>query len=116
VERGSDKHGPRLDEGLKHDTRSVVQGAPVEARADEARSQEDAGDGERTWINDRAELARHLDPSVFPAAPGDLLTNAEENSAPEWVLDALGQLGHGQTFQTTEEVWEALGGVREQRS
>jgi hypothetical protein len=116
VERGSDKHSPRLDEGLKHDTRSVVQGSPVEARAEEARSQEDAGDGERTWINDRAELARHLDPSVYPATKDALLADAEKNSAPEWIFDALGQLPDGQSFQTNEEVWEALGGVREQRS
>jgi hypothetical protein len=32
AERGSDKHGPRLDEDLHDDTRSPEQGAPVEAR------------------------------------------------------------------------------------
>jgi len=26
--RGSDKHSPRIDENLEHDTRSMTQGAP----------------------------------------------------------------------------------------
>jgi len=36
AERGSDKHGPRLDDDLHDDTRSLEQGAPVEARVEEA--------------------------------------------------------------------------------
>ncbi|MGH9223865.1 MAG: DUF2795 domain-containing protein [Acidimicrobiales bacterium] len=115
MEPRSDKHGPRLDEGLKHDTRSVVQGAPVEARAEEVREQEGGGEPGPAWFNNRAELARHLDPSVFPAAQRDLLADATQNGAPDWVVDGLGGLPGDRTFRTTEEVWEALGGVRERR-
>jgi hypothetical protein len=32
MERGSDKHSPRLDDDLYDDTRSLEQGAPVEHR------------------------------------------------------------------------------------
>ena len=48
VERGSDRHGPRLDEELQRETRSLEQGAPVEARVEEAREQEGPADGEPT--------------------------------------------------------------------
>jgi hypothetical protein len=44
VERGSDKHGPRLDDQMEHDVRPLLQGAPVEARATEAREQEGPGE------------------------------------------------------------------------
>src|SRR5438270_13264847 len=40
MERSSDKHAPRVDDELKHELRSIVQGSPVEARADEAPEQE----------------------------------------------------------------------------
>lgn len=134
MERGSDKHGPRLDEGLKSDTRSLVQGSPVEARADEGREQEGPGEGDPTpdsrlvggrvqydgvrptdeEFEARAELARHLQPSVFPARPARLLESAEEQHAPQWILDALHALPDD-SYPTVEAVWQALGGSREQR-
>ncbi len=48
MERGSDKHTPRLDDELDHETRSMTQGSPIEARADEERMKEPAGDDEPT--------------------------------------------------------------------
>ena len=135
MERGSDKHGSRLDEALAHDTQSIVQGAGGEARADEGREQECPGDGEPTpdarlaggrlagdgsrptddELEARSELARHLDPSVFPADAGALVANADGNHAPAWVLEALRALPDGQ-YPTTESVWEALGGSVERRA
>jgi hypothetical protein len=127
-----------LDEGLKKDTRSIVQGSPVESRAEEAREQEGPGDGEPTpdarlngdranrdrgengdhptldEVEDRAELARHLAPSVFPAHPDALVETARRNNAPAWVQARLASLPD-RVFDTTEQVWEALGGPRERR-
>jgi hypothetical protein len=134
MDRASDKHGPRLDENLKSDTRSVVRGAPVEARAAEAREQEGPAEGEPTpdarltggrvppnashptddELEARAEIARHLDPSTFPADRQALLASAEANQAPAWIRDLLRRLPE-QTYPTTEAVWEALGGTAEQR-
>lgn len=134
MERGSDKHAPRLDENLKHDTRPLERGAPVEARANEWREQEGPADGEPTpdsrvvggrahanenqptdeEIEARSELARHLDPSVFPADKAALLASAEGNFAPAWILDMLRGLPEGD-YPTNEAVWEALGGSVEQR-
>jgi hypothetical protein len=127
-----------LDEGLKHDTRSIVQGSPVESRAEEAREQEGPGDGEPTpdarltgdradrargengdqptldEVEDRAELARHLDRSVFPARPLALVESARRHHAPAWIEARLASLPD-RVFDTTEQVWEALGGARERR-
>jgi hypothetical protein len=46
MDRGSDKHGPRLDEEIKHDTRGMTQGAPVDPRVEDFRKQEELEDAE----------------------------------------------------------------------
>ena len=56
MERGSDKHSPRVDDEMDHETRSMTQGSPIEARSDEARKKEPEADGEPTpgeIINDQ---------------------------------------------------------------
>ena len=130
--RGSDKHSPRIDDGLAHDTRPLTQGAPMEARADEARQQEGAADGEPTTdalltgdihpadgagddvlshdeVEARSRMAAYLRPSIWPADREGLRRCAEELNAPPEVLEQLGRLPDG-TFSHTEAVWEALGG------
>ena len=136
MERGSDKHSPRIDDGLAQDTRPLTQGAPMESRADEARQQEGAGDGEPTTdalltgelhgeesqdalldhdeTEARSRLAAHLRPSIWPADREALLTCAQETHAPAEVIDQLRQLPDG-TYTHTEAVWEALGGRVESR-
>src|SRR4051795_2988113 len=126
--RGSDKHSPRIDDSLEHDTRPLTQGAPMEARADEARLQEGAGDDEPTTdalltgdlhpeqaneslldhdeAEERSRLAASLRPSVFPADREALLQCAEElNAAPD-ILDKRSRLPDG-TFPHPESVWVA---------
>jgi len=129
--RGSDKHSPRIDENLAHDTRSFTQGAPVEARADEARQQEGAADGEPTTdallngelhpeqrsadgldheeLEARSRLAAYLRPSIWPANREGVVACAQEMNAPADVVDRLSQLPDGE-YSHTEAVWEALGG------
>jgi hypothetical protein len=129
MERGSDKHGRRLDEELADETRSLVQGAPTESRVEEHREQEPPAEGEpvpdalltgdrgipredvltHDEIEARTELARHLEPSVFPADRVALLASAERQNAPGAIIEALSGLPEG-TFEHTEAVWEALGG------
>ena len=48
MERKSEKHNPRLDDEMKHETESLVRGAPIEARSEESREKEGPGDGEPT--------------------------------------------------------------------
>src|SRR3954465_4619063 len=135
MERSSDKHASRLDEELKRELSSLVRGAPVESRASEAREQEGPGDGEPTpdalltgepapappdalthdEVEARAELARHLQPSVFPADKAKLMDSARRmGAAPETVAQLEG-LPDG-VFDHLEAVWEALGGRVEYRA
>lgn len=46
MERGSGKHGPRLDDEMDRETESITRGSPVEARAEESREKEGPADGE----------------------------------------------------------------------
>lgn len=120
----SSKHSPRVDEELHHETRSIEQGQPVEAHTREDLHQQDLPpdaatrpDGPATPdgvdIDRRAALAAVLRPSAFPGTRERLLAAAGEEHAPPELLEALGALPGGVSFQRFEEAWEALGGGRE---
>jgi Protein of unknown function (DUF2795) len=133
LERGSDKHSPRLDDELEHETRSLRQGAPVESRVEEHREQEAPGDGQPTPdarltggrataasldLDDaetRADIARFLTPSVFPADRDALVADAEGNQAPDAVTERLRALPAGRAYENVQDVWSALGGTVEHR-
>ncbi|HYX43866.1 MAG TPA: DUF2795 domain-containing protein [Acidimicrobiales bacterium] len=132
MERASDKHAQRLDDAMAADTRSMTQGAPIEARDRDERLQEggegpeavarfrglDAPAGPGLGLDERdgrSELARHLRPSAFPGDREALLAVARDENAPGAVLEALGVLPEGVEFANVEAVWEALGGHREAR-
>jgi hypothetical protein len=123
MERGSDKVNPRVDAELEQETQGLQRGAPVDSRAEDFRKQEEGGEDQpapdarpevETQAEARAELARHLEPSAFPADRQALLAAAEEQHATEAVLGLLKQLPEDRTFQNVEEVWEALGGEPDQ--
>ncbi|HVM39712.1 MAG TPA: DUF2795 domain-containing protein [Acidimicrobiia bacterium] len=135
-ERGSDKHGPMLDEQLDGETQSIVDGSPIEARAQERRQMEAPGDdepepdarirGDRGFtpegsltpeeVEMRSDLARWIEPSVFPADRETLLMSAERQGAPDDVVGMISMLPEGTEFTNVEAVWEQLGGRREQRA
>ena len=133
MERGSDKHSPRVDEQLEHDTRSLTQGAPVESRVEEHREQEGPGEDQPTPdarltggrataasldLDDaetRADIARFLNPSSFPADREALLADAEANHAPAGVTERLEALPAGRSFENVQDIWSALGGTVEHR-
>jgi hypothetical protein len=118
----SNKHGPRVDDELAHETESLTRGAPIESRVEESREQE--GPGEEDFDTDarsgppgalgadeveaRRELSRHLRPSVFPADREELVAEAEGRNAPASVSAALSRLPPGFQFATLGEVWAAL--------
>jgi hypothetical protein len=127
--RESTKHGPKLDDAMKHETRSLEQGAPVESRVQESREAEGPGDLDRDVdartappgalgsdsVEARRELSRHLRLSAFPADQAGLLAEAEQQNAPEPVLAVLRTLPAGATFETVHEVWAALDGYDDPR-
>lgn len=46
AERGSDKHGPALDDQMKQEVQGTVQGSPQPAHTEEWRQTESLDDGE----------------------------------------------------------------------
>jgi hypothetical protein len=133
LERGSDKHSPRVDEELDHETQSLQQGAPVESRVEEHREQEGPGDDQPTPdarltggrataasldLDDaetRADIARFRTPSTVPADREALLADARGNQAPAGVLERLQALRAGRAYENVQDVWGALGGTVEHR-
>ena len=128
MQRDSTKHGGRVDDELKHETESLVRGAPVESRAEEWRAQEGAADGEREpsartrpagpdpdEVTERTDISRHLRLSTFPADREALLREAEENNAPEHVLADLRRLPADveSSSALNHELWAALTGTVE---
>lgn len=63
-------------------------------------------------VEERSELARHIQSRVFPAEPPALVNSAREMQAPQRLVDRLSQLPD-ETYQNIEAVWEALGGRAE---
>jgi hypothetical protein len=127
--RESTKHGPKLDDAMKHETRPLEQGAPIESRAQPSREAEGPADLERDVdsrtappgalgsdpVEARRELSRHLRMTAFPADRAGLLAEAEEQQATEPVLAALRTLPDDQTYETVHEVWAALVGEEDPR-
>lgn len=136
TERGSDKSGPRIDEERERETEAMERGAPVPSRSEEFREVEGAGDdepapdarlsGDRGLVSEdqmgpdeleaRSDIARHLDPSIFPADRDAVLESARENDAPVGVLAELARLPDDDRFENLQAVWQALGGTREERT
>ncbi len=106
--RRETKHGPRLDEGLKAETRSLEQDGREESRSDEGREHEDVPLVDETAERERTELARHLRPSAFPGDRDRLLAAAEEDGAPPHVVEQLRRLPAGVELRTMHELWVAL--------
>jgi hypothetical protein len=128
--RGSDKHGPRLDEQLKHDTGALVTGSPDEGRT-EARVQEGLNDAEGTIghrpelddppgaglpeheLAERERLATAIGGARFPATGEELVEAALESFATEELVERLRSLPTGSTYANVQEAWVALGGSAE---
>lgn len=129
MERGSDKHGRRLDEALKGETAGMMR-AGRDTHAEEWKSPEPSGEDEPDVdraphgtltggvppgmtpddVEGRTELATYLHRSVFPCRQGGLLEDAMANCAPERVLEELRQLPDGdREYANVNDVWVALG-------
>jgi hypothetical protein len=108
MERTTDKHSPRLDEAMSGEVQSLVDGAPVEARSDEGRRQEDMPQLDRGELDVRSELAASVASATFPATRDTLLAAARDDHAPEDVLALLEDLPpDGDRYENVEAVWEA---------
>jgi Protein of unknown function (DUF2795) len=132
MERGSSKHGPRLDEQMENEVRGLLQGQPGNDRVEEWHDPEPSGEDQPEAAQfpepeldrrggapegitveeteQRAEFASYLHRSLFPAERGKLRRAAEEAHAPDWVVAAIERLPEGQEFPNVSEAWAAAGG------
>ena len=124
----STKHSPRVDEELEHEIQGMLKGEHA-TRAHEWREVEPVAEGEPDIDADpsgtlvggvpvgmsqdavvaRAELARWLVRADFPDDRAGLIEAALDHRAPDAVVDELGRLPDGQTFERIGDVVRALG-------
>jgi Protein of unknown function (DUF2795) len=127
MEQRSDKHGPRQDEALKHETEGLVHAGRT-TRAEEWRDPEPPGEdqpdvdrapnGTLTGavpdgmtpedVQRRSELAAYLGKEAYPTDRDDLLARMEAANAPDRLLDAVRALP-GRKFDSLIELTDALG-------
>jgi Protein of unknown function (DUF2795) len=128
----ADKHGPRQDDALKKETRNLEH-AGRESHAQEWKEAEPSGEdqpradlspGEEVVggtavgmderdVAERAELARFIQPSVFPATGAELVRSATETQAPDRIMGMLKSLPSDERYRNVQDVWRALGGGTE---
>ena len=128
----SDKHSPRVDDEIKHETAPLTQGAGLESHSRDDLRQEtpDRNEGapdpsargdvpvppgalSPDEANERAEVARVLATVAFPASREFLFKAARDNNADERVIDRLRRLPTSESFETVQDVWVATGGTTE---
>ena len=99
-----EKHGPAVDDELKNPRHN----APVGTRHDGRAEDTETAPEDDTYVGVRAEVARFLGPSAFPASKTELLAVATDNDATDDVLRLLHDLPDDASFATTQEVVDAL--------
>ncbi|TDC72341.1 DUF2795 domain-containing protein [Micromonospora sp. KC606] len=130
MERGSSKHGPRLDEQMSQEVAGLVQGpGTAGSRAEEFREPEPAGEDQpgtttapagelrtgapkgmsSTDVEARSRLGRFITMSALPGDRAALVANARDNEAPDDLVAELERLPEGTRYRTVSEVWAALG-------
>lgn len=68
-------------------------------------------------VDARSDLARHLEPSIFPARRAALLGALHRHQAPDALLERVGSLPGGQEYPNVQAVARALGlGTEKPRS
>jgi Protein of unknown function (DUF2795) len=134
MERGSTKHGPRLDQEMAHEVRGIVQSG-VDSRVEEARDPEPSGEDQPATsrvpggtptggappgmtyeeVEGRSRLGRYIPMASLPGDRAALLAGARTMNAPDDVLAELGRLPEGERYETVNQIWAALGHHNEER-
>jgi hypothetical protein len=131
MDRGNSKHGPRLDDEMEREVRSLLQGQPGGGRVEEWHDPEAPGEDQpedaefpepgldrpggaprgitQTEAERRSRFASYLSRSLFPADPTRLRAAARQANAPDDVLALLDRLPEAE-YLNIAEVWQAVGG------
>ncbi|MFI6740728.1 DUF2795 domain-containing protein [Nonomuraea sp. NPDC050451] len=133
-QRGSDKHGPRLDDQQKHETEGMVRGGgtthaeewkepeAMPAPGEESSKSYPPGHEPGTpsgitpqGVDIRSDLAKWLSDAHWPAGHDDLVRHADSAGAPDRVMDMVRSLPDRQ-YRNVADVAKALGlGVEKRR-
>ena len=132
MERGSDKHGFRLDDAMAAETEGLVRSGH-NTHKEEWREAEPSGEDQPDVdlvpdgtleggspdgmdagdVEGRSELAGYLGQHVYPADRAALEAKAAESNAPDRILDLISRLPADRRYANVSEVWVALGGGHE---
>ena len=132
MERGSDKHSPRVDDALGAEVEGMMRSGR-ETRGQQWHSAEPSGEDQPDVdlapdgtlaggvpdgmtegdVEQRAQIAAYLGKEVWPAGSQALTAKATELGAPEDVLDQLRRLPPSAVFDNLQDVWQALQGGTE---
>ena len=113
MQRGSDKHGPRLDDALEKETRGLVQGGG-ETHAEEWKSAEPPGEQQPAdEAERRAELASRLGKEIWPAEGSTIKQALSSSSPPDWLRSLVTSVPDGRVYDNVAEVWHDLTGYDE---
>jgi|SRR5918995_2099228 hypothetical protein len=132
MERGSNKHGPRMDDQLEREVQSTLRGTG-DSRAEEWREPEPPGEDQPAAslvpegddgsgapqgmtseeVEQRSRLGTYINRSALPGDRAALRRTAEQNEAPDDVLAEIDRLPPDREFRTVSEVWSALGHANE---
>ncbi|MFI0898907.1 DUF2795 domain-containing protein [Streptomyces sp. NPDC020983] len=127
ADQGSNRTGPARDDELKRESQGELK-ANLALRPEEAYEPEPAG-GDRSvaeWrpggpessappgmtptdVEVRSALARHLEPSAFPADRGELLTALRRHQAPDGYITLVDGLPADRSYTNVQEVMRTLG-------
>lgn len=129
MERGNNKHSPRVDEQLGHEVEGMMR-AERPTHAEEWKDPEPAGEDQPDpgalgepddrrpaappgmtpdEVELRADLAAHLTRRAFPNDVSGLLGHLVDGNAPDRLRDLVRRLPSGRVFQNVGEVFQALG-------
>jgi uncharacterized protein DUF2795 len=134
MERGSDKHGPRVDEQLAHEVTGLT-AAGRSTHAEEWKDPEPPGEDQPDVDREpdgtlvggtppglspdevelRSEVAAALGKEVWPATGTALVARARGNNAADRVLELLTRLRPEQRYVNLQDAWSSLGGGGEEQ-
>lgn len=126
MDRGSSKHGARLDDKMADEAQHIRRSESGGGRAEQWRELEpDAGRGRApaggapggmtaAEREERSRLGQYLRRSTFPADRSGLMDEVTAMAAPVDIVAAVTSLPHGETFRNVADVWTALAGASEE--
>jgi hypothetical protein len=132
MERGNNKHSPRVDDELAREVEGTVQSV-AGSREEEWREAEPTGEDHPQptvvpegdtragvpqgmtpeEVEQRSRLGRYINRTALPGDRAALRESAVDNEAPDDVVAEIDRLPSDREFQTVSEVWAALGHANE---